>query len=80
MMDSEKVSTQEKPLIGYLSNSMVNDIESEDIEISHIEVISSRQGKDLRNSIWTRSLVLWLACNLLVGLYYNYDIPGTLNN
>ena len=79
MIDPDKVSTQEKPLIGYLSNSMVNEIEEQDIEISHIEVICSRKGRDLRNSMWTKLLVLFFSCNLLVGLYYCYDIPGTLN-
>lgn len=62
-----------------LSHSNVNEYEETDIEISHIEVIASRQGKDLREVTWVKIVVLLLVCNIVIGLFYCYDIPGILN-
>jgi len=36
-------------------------------------------GLDLRNTMWAKATILCCSCCFLVGSYYCFDIPGSLN-
>jgi MFS family permease len=63
-----------------------NKIDQEDLFIEKPTVNPSTgssheqpEGRDLRKTAW-RWLILFMACNFLIGSYYCYDIPGVLKN
>ena len=56
-----------------------NDVEENEVEISEVEVKPTGPIKDLRESTGSKLFMLFFDCNMLLGLYYCFDLPGTLN-
>ena len=74
-LDEDK-NLEEAPLAPNVRNSLVNE-DTHDQQLE--ESAAAGTGKDLRDSMGAKFLVLFFSCNFVVGSYYCYDIPGTLN-